>query len=138
MIDGINWIEQCLRKLPKRRRLIKLDASFIQFDASTRQGIIRLQRIPDDTDTVVCLNAFDNIRNCKAICHHAYDILSPDGIIIIVSNNTHPGVIRFALKRFDWKYITMVPDRGELYAIAGKGDKPQWDVDNNEERSEDS
>jgi hypothetical protein len=124
MVDGVGWIEQCLSKLPKRRRVLNLDMSFIQFDASTRQGVIRLQYIPADVDTVVCLNNFDNARNCKAICLHAYDILPNDGIIIIVSNTIHPGLLRFSLKKFDWKYITVIPDRGELYAIAGKGEKP--------------
>lgn len=124
VIEGLDWITQCLTRLPKRRRVIKLDQSFIQYDASSRHGVIRLQFIPDDTDTVVCLNTLDNARDCKAICHHAYNILPDDGVIVIVSSVLHPGLLRFALKRFDWKYITVIPDRGITYAMAGKGDKP--------------
>lgn len=130
MHTDIEWIVQCLSKLPKRQRVFRLDMSFIQYDASSRHGIIRIQFVPKDVDTVLCVNTFDNPRDCKVICRHAHDLLPETGVLIVVNNVIHPGMLRFALKKFDWKYITVVPDTGNVYAIAGKGEKPQMDMIN--------
>lgn len=124
-VDGIDWIAQCMTRLPERKRILKVDQSFIQYETSTRHGVIRLQYIPEHTDTLVCLNTINNARDCKIICGSAYDILPDGGIIIVISSVLHPGLLRFALKSFDWKYITMIPDRGITYAMAGKGVKPE-------------
>lgn len=124
MLDGIEWLERCVKLLPPRRCVVPLGNKFIQFDTSTRRGVIGFQKIPDDIDTVLCVNIFNSNRSCKDICKHAYEILPPDGVIIITCTDIHPGVVRFSLRLFDWKYITMVPDSGHTFAIAGKGERP--------------
>ena len=126
-MDDFFWIEQCLSKLPKRKRVFRLNMSFIQYDASTRHGVIKLRHIPQDVDTVLCVNSFDNPRDCKTICKQAFTLLPNDGVLIIINNAIHPGLLRFALKPFDWKYITVVPDSGNVYAIAGKGERPEME-----------
>lgn len=124
MIYGPGWINQCLSKLPPRQSILRLDESYINFDPVTRRGTVKIAVVPAHPDTIICYNLFDNINTSRAVIPQLYDMLADDGVMIIVCPVIHPGAMRRILTIFAWKYITVVPDAGELYAVAGKGYRP--------------
>lgn len=122
-----------------RRDLFQDNYLNIQLERS--HGIALLDRvIKCKPDTVICAGVLEHIKNGRMLCQTIHRILDDDGVFIVECatmmalqhayhandrdgwySNVHPGLLRWWLKCFQWRYITVVPSSGHLYAIAGKG-----------------
>lgn len=116
------WIQDRLVELPPRKHVVMWEQSTIQLNTVTLQGKIRLVMYHQKPDTIICSNILTEHYG-RVICARIHELLADDGILLIVSKNIHPGIMRFWLKPFAWRYITAFPTIGETYAIAGKGEK---------------
>lgn len=123
MTNTHSWVEKCLQELPERKRVVNLDRSFFTFDPVSHRGRIRIERVSATLpDTIICTYIIDGNSKGRSLFRRFYDSLSDDGVIIVVCKNMNPGLMRYWLKPFAWKYIAVIPKISDTCAIAGKGE----------------
>lgn len=124
MNNGLqDWITICMNEMPHRKHVMRFNRSFISYNSQTRQGVIRIAINQEPPDLIICQNLFEHYsyKYNEELCLKLHAMLSNDGIILVEFNGLDPGIFRYWLKPFRWRYITAVPKIRKTFAIAGKG-----------------